>query len=124
MSELKEQFQKMAMALSIPKEMYWAYESVRQSGIYNMCCTLPGVGRYAENNYNEMKQLMDDVYIRYCVYSQVDLDDPENQKIYKHITLDHIRLIQHCYSELTDAYGMPPEGVVNIKRQTKVELTF
>ena len=125
MSELKEQFQKMAMALSIPKEMYWAYETVRQSGHWNMLCIDPRLGCYQSgSDPKEMIQVMDDIYIRYCVYTKVDLDDPKNQEIYKHITKDHVRLIQHCYSELIDAYGMPPEGIVNIKRQTRVELTF
>ena len=122
---LKEQFQKMAMALSIPKEMFWAYESVRQSGLWNMLCVNPRLGRYQSgSDPKEMIQVMDDIYIRYCVYSKVDLDDPKNQEIYKHITNDHVLLIQHCYNELRDAYGMPPEGICNIKKKVKVDITF
>lgn len=112
------------IAYCIPKEMYWAYETVRQSGLYNMCCVLPGVGRYAEPNYDEMIQLMDDVYIKYCVYTNVDLDKPENKKKYKHINCDLILLIQECYETLSEVYELPPEGVVNIKRETKITLTF
>lgn len=115
---------KLLMLNSIPKEMFWAYESVRQSGLYNMCCTIPGVGRYAETSFTEMLKLMDDVYIRYCVYTEVDLDDPKNKVIYKHITLDYVRLIQNLYSELLKEHGMPPKNVVNIKKNIEVDLTF
>lgn len=125
MSELKQEFQRMAMALSIPKEMFWAYEIIRQSGHWNMLCIDPMLGRYQTgSDPTEMMQVMDDIYIKYCVYTEVDLDDPKNQEIYKHVTKDHIRLIQYCYSELRDAYGMPPEGIVNLKREVKTTITF
>lgn len=124
LDNLKEQFQRMSMAFSIPKEMFWAYESVRQSGIYNMLCIrIPSTSNY-NTDRQELIKLIDDVYIKYCVYNNVDLDDPENQKIYKHVTTDHILLIQHCYNELRDAYDLPPEGVVNIKRKVKTTISF
>ena len=117
--------QKLIYALAIPKEMFWAYESVRQSGIYNMLCIDPRLGRYQSgSDPKEMIQVMDDIYIKYCVYTEIDLDNPKNQEIYKHITKDHVRLIQHCYSELRDAYGMPPEGLVSIKREIKTTITI
>lgn len=125
MSELKQEFQKMAMALSIPKEMFWAYESVRQSGIWNMLCVYPRLGRYQSgSDPEEMIRVMEDIYIRYCVYTKVDLDDPKNQEIYNHITRDHVLLIQHCYNELRDAYDLPPEGIVNLKREVKTIISF
>lgn len=116
--------QKTMIMSVIPKEMFWAYESVRQSGLYNMCCTIPGVGRYAETSFTEMLKLMDDVYIRYCVYTDVDLDDSKNKEIYKHVTLDRVRLIQNFYSELLKEHGMPPKDVVDIKKKVEVNLTF
>ena len=124
MSELKQEFQRMAMALSIPKEMFWAYETVRQSGIYNMLCIRIPSTSNCNADRQELIKLIDDVYIKYCVYTNVDLNDPENQKIYKHVTADHILLIQHCYDELRNAYDLPPEGVVNIKREIKTVITF
>ena len=124
LDNLKEQFQRMSMAFSIPKEMFWAYESVRQSGIYNMLCIRIPSTSNCNTDRQELIKLIDDVYIKYCVYNNVDLDDPENQKIYKHVTADHILLIQYCYNELRDAYDLPPEGVVNIKRKVKTTISF
>ena len=37
---------KLMMLNSIPKEMFWAYEAVRRSGIWNMICIHPMLGRY------------------------------------------------------------------------------
>ena len=108
----------------IPKEMFWAYESVRQSGLYNMLCIRIPSAVNCNTDRKELIQLIDDIYIKYCAYTKVDLEDSENQKIYKHVTADHVRLIQHCYNELTNAYGMPPEGVVSIKREVKTTITF
>jgi len=113
--------QKIMIMSRIPKEMFWAYESVRQSGLYNMCCIIPAVGRYAETSFNEMLKLMDDVYIRYCVYNEVDLDDANNKDIYKHVTLYHARLIQELYSDLLELHGMPPKDVVKIKKEIKID---
>jgi hypothetical protein len=119
-----DNLRKLMMMNMIPKEMFWAYESVRQSGLYNMCCIIPSVGRYAETSFSEMIKLMDDVYIRYCAYNEVDLDDANNKDIYKHVTLDHARLIQELYSDLLEAHGMPPKDVVKIKKNVEINLTF
>ena len=116
--------QKLIYALAIPKEMFWAYESVRQSGIYNMLCIRIPIVANLSTDRQELIQLIDDVYLKYCVYNNVDLDDPKNQKIYKHVTANHVLLIQHCYSELRDAYDLPPEGVVNIKKKVTTTITI
>lgn len=121
---MSNEIKKLIHASVIPKEMFWAYESVRQSGIYNMLCIRIPSTSNCNTDRQELIKLMDDIYIKYCVYNNVDLDDPENQKIYKHVSANHILLIQHCYNELLNGYGMPPKGIVNIEHNVKTTVTF
>lgn len=117
----KQDFINMGIALeNIPKEMYWAYEAVRRSGLYDMACFHPSLGRYAERNVDEVLQLMDEVYIKFCAYTNADISKPE----YKHITTAHVRFMQHIYGQLLEYYDPMPEGVVNIKKETKVTFSF
>ena len=106
--ELKE----LALASLIPKEMFWGYEAVRQSGLYNMfCVSIPSVS----NNTNDKRELisaMDECYIRYCIHSNADITKDE----YKHVTSDHVLIIQKCYELLLESYGLPPKGICEVKR--------
>ena len=64
---------------------------------------------------------MDQAYIKFVVYTNADISQNE----YVHITIDHVRLIQHLYSDLYEAYGKEyPEGVVNIKIKRNVEVSI
>lgn len=112
--------QKLIYALAIPKEMFWAYESVRQSGIYNMLCIRIPMAANLNTDRQELIQLIDDVYLKYCIYTNADI----SQKNYKHVTSNHVLLIQHCYDELLNAYSLPPEGVVNIKKKVTTTITI
>ena len=98
----------------IPKEMYWGYEAVRQSGIYNMMCFHPIAGRYNDTNPNEVLNVIDNAYIRFCNYTNADISD----KIYVHVTLAHIQLIQKYYKTLLTYYESMPNNVVKITKTT------
>jgi hypothetical protein len=108
------------IATCIPQEMYWAYESIRRSGIWNMLCVHPMLGRYQSgDNPEEMIKAMDDVYIRYCVKTNANISDPK----YKHITRDLVLLIQECYEELHDVYKLPKELIkVKIEKEVKISI--
>ena len=108
MDEMKE----LVYASMIPKEMFWAYEAVRQSGLYNMCCIKMPMTSNNTSDRKEMLSIMDDCYIRYCVYNNADISKPE----YKHITADHILLIQRLYNLLLESYGLTPKGICEIKK--------
>lgn len=104
----------------IPKEMFWAYESVRQSGIWNMLCVNPRLGRYQSgSDPKEMIQVMDDIYIRYVAQNNVDVDDPKN-KMYTHMQKEHVLFIQEAYGELYEFYGLP-DKIIEIKKEIKIE---
>lgn len=113
---------KLMMLNSIPKEMFWAYEAVRRSGIWNMICVHPMLGRYQTgSDPDEMIKVMDDAYLRFVIYTNADIE----QDKYKHITKDHVRLIQKLYDDLYKLYGKDyPEEVVNIKREQKISISI
>lgn len=108
------------MMAAIPKEMFWAYEAVRRSGIWNMMC-IHFVGRYYNHSdSDEMMEAMTQAYYKFIVYTGVDFKKEE----YKQLTKDHAKLIQHLYSDLDEAYGRSyPEGVVNITVDRKVKVS-
>ena len=117
----EDQFKRLMYMSAIPKEMFWAYMAVQQSGIWNMMCVHPIFGRYHDGETKEMIQTMDQAYIKFVVYTNADISQSE----YIHITIDHVRLIQHLYSDLYEAYGKEyPEGVVNIKIKRNVEISI
>ena len=117
----EDQFKRLMYMSAIPKEMFWAYEAVRRSGIWNMMCVDPMLGRYqVGSDPDEMIKVMDDAYLRFVIYTNADISQSE----YVHITRDHIRLIQHLYGDLYEAYGKDyPEGVVNIKVKRNIEIS-
>ena len=41
MSEVDDKFKNLIYMSAIPKEMFWAYMAVQQSGIWNMMCVHP-----------------------------------------------------------------------------------
>lgn len=116
----EDQFKRLMYMSAIPKEMFWAYEAVRRSGIWNMMCVHP-IGRYqVGSDPDEMIKVMDDAYLRFVVYTNADISQSE----YVHITRDHIILIQQLYKDLYEAYGKDyPEGVVNIKVKRNIEIS-
>lgn len=113
---------KLMMMNMISKEMFWAYEAVRRSGIWNMLCVNPMLGRYqVGSDPDEMIKVMDDAYLRFVIYTNADIE----QDKYKHITKDHVRLIQELYTDLYKEYGKDyPEGIVNITRECKVKISI
>lgn len=104
------------LAECIPQEMVWAYESVRESGIWNMNCFHPSLGRYA-GDADECLKVMDEAYLRFCAYTHADLSD----KKYVHMTKDHVRCIQQCYDICSKSYPPKPEGVVNVTAKITTE---
>ena len=118
----EDKFKRLMYMSAIPKEMFWAYMAVQQSGIWNMLCIHPVLGRYQINDDpKEMMQAMDDAYIRFVTYTNADITKDE----YVHITRDHIILIQQLYKDLYEAYGKDyPEGVVNIKVKRNIEISM
>lgn len=109
-----DDIRKLGMVLvAIPKEMFWAYESVRQSGHYNMA----GI-RFplAEVNTEEMIRVMNECYIEYLIRGNVDLEKEPKPKL----TRDHILFIQLCYQQCLDSYSLP-EHLLEIKREVKVQ---
>ena len=108
------------MMSAIPKEMFWAYMAVQRSGIWNMMCVHP-IGRYYnDSDPDEMLEAMTKAYYKFIIYTGVDFEKDE----YKHLSKDHVRLIQHLYSDLYEAYGRSyPEGVVNITVDRKVKVS-
>ena len=117
----EDQFKRLMYMSAIPKEMFWAYEAVRRSGIWNMMCVDPMLGRYqVGSDPDEMIKVMDDAYLRFVIYTNADISQSE----YVHITRDHIILIQQLYKDLYEAYGKDyPEGVVNIKVKRNIEIS-
>ena len=117
----EDQFKRLMYMSAIPKEMFWAYEAVRRSGIWNMMCVDPMLGRYqVGSDPDEMIKAMDDAYLRFVIYTNADISQSE----YVHITKDHIILIQQLYKDLYEAYGKDyPEGVVNIKVKRNIEIS-
>lgn len=113
-----DEIRKLAVcAEHIPQEMFWAYEVIRKSGMYNMVCFHPVVGRYADD-MDECLSIMDDIYIRLCCINNVELPNPK----YVHMTKNHVRAIQQCYSMLYECYGVniPKEiSEIKIKKTTK-----
>lgn len=122
MADIDEDYLKKLIYMSaIPKEMFWAYEAVRRSGIWNMFIVHPMFGRYHNGETKEMIQTMDQAYIKFVVYTNADISQSE----YTHVTIDHVRLIQHLYKMLSKAYGKEyPEGVVNIKVKRSVDISI
>ena len=120
MSNNDNEIQRLIYATAIPKEMFWAYESVRQSGLYNMFCIRMPVTSNSSTDRKELIQLIDDVFIKYCAYTNADI----SKKEYKHVTSNHVLLIQHVYNELLDAYSLPPQGVVNIQKKTTTTISI
>lgn len=109
-----DDIRKLGMVLiAIPKEMFWAYESVRQSGLYNM----DGIRfPFAEVHTREMIQVMNECYIEYLIRGNVDLEkEPKPQ-----LTRDHILFIQLCYQQCMDSYSLP-EPLLEIKRKVKTQ---
>ena len=117
----EDQFKRLMYMSAIPKEMFWAYMAVQQSGIWNMMCVDPMLGRYqVGSDPDEMIKVMDDAYLRFVIYTNADISQSE----YVHITRDHIILIQQLYKDLYEAYGKDyPEGVVNIKVKRNIEIS-
>lgn len=117
----EDQFKRLMYMSAIPKEMFWAYMAVQQSGIWNMMCVNPMLGRYqVGSDPDEMIKVMDDAYLRFVIYTNADISQSE----YVHITRDHIILIQQLYKDLYEAYGKDyPEGVVNIKVKRNIEIS-
>lgn len=113
---------KLMMMNMIPKEMFWAYEAVRRSGIWNMICVHPMLGRYqVGSDPDEMIKVMDDAYLRFVIHTNADIE----QDKYKHITKDHVRLIQKFYTDLYEEYGKDySEGIVNITCERKVKISI
>lgn len=66
-----DDIRKLGMVLvAIPKEMFWAYESVRQSGHYNMAgIRFP----FAEVNTEEMIRVMNEGYMEYIAAEKLYL---------------------------------------------------
>lgn len=121
MSDFKLELIKQGVVLdNIPEEMYWAYETVRQSGIYNMLIFHPIMGRYAESNKDEALKVMDDIYVKYCAYTNANIEESK----YVHMTVDHVRAIQECYSLCKDYFKPVPEGVINLKRKVSIDIEF
>lgn len=116
----EDKFKRLMYMTAIPKEMFWAYMAVQQSGIWNMMCVHP-IGRYYHNDdADEMINTMDQAYIKFVVYTNADITQDE----YKHITKDHVRLIQHLYSDLYEAYGKDyPKNVVKIKLERNIKIS-
>ena len=122
MEELDEMRALGAIAKYIPQEMYWAYEAVRQSGLYNMFCFHPLMNRYScsDSNPDECLKVMDDVYVKFCAYNDVDISQPQ----YVHMTKDHVKLIQGIYVHLQRYYSPMPEGVVEIKKTVTTHISI
>lgn len=119
---MEDKFKRLLYMAVIPKEMFWAYMAVQQSGIWNMVCVHPMLGRYQTgSDPKEMIEAMDRAYMRFVVYTNADISQDE----YKHITEDHVRLMQHLYTDLYDAYGKDyPKDVVNIKLERNVKISI
>ena len=117
----EDQFKRLMYMSAIPKEMFWAYMAVQQSGIWNMMCVHPIFGRYHDGETDEMLEAMTKAYYKFIIYTGVDIEKEE----YMHLTKDHIRLMQHLYGDLYEAYGKDyPKGVVNIKIKRNVEVSI
>lgn len=113
-------FKRLMFMTAIPKEMFWAYMAVQQSGIWNMMCVDPVVGRYHHSDTKEMIDAMDQAYMKFVVYTNADITQDE----YVHVTKDHVRLIQHLYSDLYKAYGKDyPKNVVKIKLERSIKIS-
>ena len=113
---MNEKFKKICyVGASIPKEMFWAYETVRKSGIYNMAGFIMPM---CETKISECLQIISDCYMQYIIYTGVDLE--KEPDLYKKVTRNHIRLIQECYNECLEGFGNPPEGVIHIEYQPHV----
>lgn len=118
-----EYMRKLAIIVDcIPVEMYWAYEAVRQSGIWNMFCLNPVFARYTNDSQsgNEVVKTMDEIYIRFCCYTNADISQPG----YNHMTKDHARLIQELYDVLQEVYDEMPKDVVNITKKVTTSISF
>ena len=115
----EDEFKRLMYMSAIPKEMFWAYMAVQQSGIWNMMCVHP-IGRYYNHSDpDEMLEAMTKAYYKFIIYTGVDIEKEE----YMHLTKDHIRLMQHLYGDLYEAYGKDyPKGVVNISVDRKVKV--
>jgi len=111
---------KLMMLNSIPREMFWAYEAVRRSGIWNMLCFDPLFCRYCiDSNPKEAFEAMERAYYKFIEYTEVDFEALE----YKKLSKDHIKIMQQMYGDLADAYLKDyPEGVVNITLERKVSV--
>ena len=122
MEELDEMRALGAIVKYIPQEMYWAYEAVRRTGLYNMFCFHPLMNRYScgDSNPDECLKVMDEVYIKFCAYNNVDISQPQ----YIHMTKDHVKLIQGIYARLQKYYNPMPEGVVEIKKTVTTNISI
>ena len=105
----------------IPIEMYWAYEAVRQSGLYNMNCLHPLMRKDLKNTTaKEFLNVMNRVYIKFCIYNKADVEG----KQYKYITKDHITIIQQVYTYLQEYYDPMLNNIVNIKKEIKEHISL
>ena len=122
MEELDEMRALGAIVKYIPQEMYWAYEAVRRSGLYNMFCFHPLMNRYScsDSNPDECLKVMDEIYVKFCAYNNVDISQPQ----YVHMTKDHVKLIQGIYGRLQEYYDPMPEGVVEIKKTVTTNISI
>jgi len=116
----KSEIQMMGMIGSvIPEEMTWAYEAVRRSCIYNMMIFFGGLGRYAESKYHTQEdavKLMNECYMRFCIYSIEKLGRDPIALGYQKLTLNHIRLMQEGWGVVLKYYDPMPEGVLTIEQ--------
>lgn len=120
LSELSDMHKLAVITGYIPVEMYWAYEAVRQSGLYNMLCFHPVVGRYSSNDPKECLDIMDKIYVKLCAYNNANIED----KQYVHMTKDHVKIIQELYSTLAEYYEPLPEGIVTLKKEVSTKFSF
>ena len=112
-----DDLRKMACVLQvIPKEMFWAYESVRQSGIFNMNGF---TWHMAETRVDECFEIMKQTYYQYIIRGNIDLDKVNMP----HLTRNHVRFIQECYSVCKDGYGIP-DDLIEIKQKVYTETTY
>lgn len=116
---MRKQVDMRALALLleyIPIEMYWAYEAVRRSGLYNMLCFHPIGNRYHISDPKEVLNVIDTAYVKFCAYNNADISD----KKYVHVTRNHIAILQEYYDLLLTYFEPMPEGVVNINKTTTI----
>lgn len=112
---------KLMMMNMIPKEMFWAYEAVRRSGIWNMLCFHHIGMYYNHSDADECLNAMTLAYYKFIEYTNIDFESKGYQKLSK----NHVRLIQELYTDLYKEYGKDyPEGIVNIRCERKIKVSI